>query len=162
MTGQPAEPRLADDGTVTFHDFENHISYLYDAQGKEIARFAPRGDQPGEVRFYLNAFWAGETLVIAGPESLHLFDNSGEFLRKYPNDPFEFFPLHFFDAETMLVAPSRINQTNQDTLFLRHVDLATGESHPFAQAPVSKGASGPPGLVVLLTVPGGGAPGALK
>jgi hypothetical protein len=153
LRGQPAEPRLADDGTVTFHDFENHISYLYDAQGKEIARFAPRGDQPGEVLFYLNAFWAGQTLVVAGRENLHLFDNTGQFLRTYSNDPFEHFPLHFLDAETMLVAPSRMNQTNQDTLFLHRVDLATGESHPFAQAQVSKGTSGPPGLVVLGLTP---------
>lgn len=148
-----AEPRLADDGTVTYHDFENHISYLYNAQGEEVARFAPRGDEPGAIQFYLNAFWADQTLVIAAPDRLHLFDKAGQFLRAYPNDPFERFPLHFLDAETMLVAPSRLNLSNQDTLFFHRVDLASGESFPFAQLPTSKGLSGPPGLVVLGLTP---------
>ena len=151
--GRPAELRLADDGTITFHDFENHISYLYNAQGEEIARVAPRGDQPGEVLFYLNAFWAGQTLVVAAPDKLHLFDKTGQFVRAHPNDPFERFPLHFLDAETMLVAPSRLNQANQDTLFIHQVELTSGESDLFAQVPVSKGASGPPGLVILGLTP---------
>jgi len=153
LDGRPAEPRLADDGTVTFHDFENHISYLYDAQGELISRFAPRGDEPGAVQIYLNAFWVGRTLVIVAPDRLHLFDDTGQFLRAYPNNPFERFPLHFLDAETMLVAPAQLNQASRDTLFVDLVDLASEDSSPFAQLPIAKGVSGPPGLVVLGLTP---------
>jgi hypothetical protein len=153
LEGQPAEPRLADDGTVSYHDFENHISYLYSAQGEEIARFAPRGAAPGEIAFYINAFWADQSLAIAAPDRLHLFDKTGRFLAAYPNNLFERFPLHFLDAATMLVAPATVNESNADTLYFERVDLISAESRSFATIPVSKAPGGPPGLVILGLTP---------
>ena len=40
---RPAEPRVADDGTLYFHDFERHLSYIIDGDGKPVSTFAPRG-----------------------------------------------------------------------------------------------------------------------
>ena len=150
---RPAEPRIGDDGTLYFHDFERHLSYIVDAQGELIGTFAKRGDGEGEVPFYLNCFPAKDHVVVCGMESLHFFTGQGAFVKSIPNNPFARFPLAFKDGKEFWVAPGALGDVAEGPVAVTHVDLASGEEtavHEFERTDEEKKPTGG-GVVVGLT-----------
>lgn len=151
---RPAEPRAADDGTLYLHDFERHLSYVIDSDGKPISTFAPRGSNEGEVSFYINCFPAGDHVVICAPEKLHFFTKQGRFVKAVPNNLFVRFPLAFKNENEYWVAPGALGDAPGDSAVITHVNLTAGEETPvykFARSDVEKKPTG--GAVVIGLTP---------
>ncbi len=132
---RPAEPRVADDGTLYCHDFERHLSYIIDGDGKLVSTFAPRGSDEGEVPMYINCFTAGDYVVVLAMDKLHFFTNEGAFVKAVPNNPFVRFPLAFRNENEFWVAPGALGDTPESSAVVTHVNLATGAEttvHEFA------------------------------
>ncbi|MCK4978623.1 MAG: hypothetical protein KAS36_16935, partial [Anaerolineales bacterium] len=123
---RPAEPRVADDGTLYYHDFERHLSYIIDGDGKLVSTFAPRGSDEGEVPMYLNCFPAGDHVVICAMDKLHLFTKQGQFVKAVPNNPFVRFPLAFKNENEFWVAPGALGDAPGGIAVLTHINLASG------------------------------------
>lgn len=150
---RPAEPRIADDGTLYCHDFERHLSYIIDGDGKLVATFAPRGSGEGEVPMYLNCFPAGDYVVICAMDKLHFFTKQGQFVKAAPNNPFVRFPLAFKNENEFWVAPGALGDSPGGSAVVTHVNLSSGEEttvHEFALSDAEKKPSGG-GVVVGLT-----------
>jgi hypothetical protein len=150
---RPAEPRVADDGTLYFHDFERHLSYIIDGDGKLVSTFAPRGSGEGEVSMYLNCFPAGDYVVICAMDKLHFFTKQGRFVKAVPNNPFVRFPLAFKSENEFWVAPGALGDAPESLAVVTHVNLASGEEttvHEFALSDEEKKPTGG-GVVVGLT-----------
>lgn len=134
---RPAEPRIADDGTLYIHDFERHLSYIIDSTGKPVGSFAGRGTGEGEVQFYINCFPAGDYVVICDMDKLHFFTKQGQFVKAVPNNLFVSFPLAFKNENEYWVAPGALGDAPGDSAMVTHVNLATGEeatTHAFARS----------------------------
>jgi len=132
---RPAEPRIADDGTLYFHDFERHLSYIIDGNGKLVNTFAPRGIGEGEVPMYLNCFPAGDNVVICSMDRLHFFTRQGQFVKAVPNNPFVRFPLAFKNENEFWVAPGALGDSPGGSALVTHINLESGEEttvHEFA------------------------------
>jgi len=150
---RPAEPRIADDGTLYYHDFERHLSYIIDGDGNLVSTFAPRGNNEGEVPMYLNCFPAGDYVVICAMDKLHFFTKQGQFVKTVPNNPFVRFPLAFKNENEFWVAPGALGDAPGDLAVVTHINLASGEEttvHEFARSDVEKKPTGG-GVVVGLT-----------
>jgi len=150
---RPAEPRVADDGTLYWHDFERHLSYIVSSDGKLVSTFAPRGSDEGEVPMYLNCFSAGDHVVICAMDKLHFFTKEGQFVKAVPNNPFVRFPLAFKNDNEFWVAPGALGDAPGSLAVVTHVNLASGKEttvHEFARSDAEKKPTGG-GVVVGLT-----------
>jgi hypothetical protein len=151
---RPAEPRVADDGTLYFHDFERHLSYIIDGDGGLVGTFAPRGNNEGEVSFYINCFPAGDYVVIGAPDKLHFFTRQGQFLKAVPNNLFVRFPLAFKSENEFWVAPGALGDAPEGLALVTYVDLVSGEEttvHDFSLSDEEKRPTG--GAVVVGLTP---------
>jgi hypothetical protein len=150
---RPAEPRIADDGTLYFRDFDRNLSYIIDGNGKLVGTFAPQGGDEGKVSFYFNCFPAGDQVVICAPDKLHFFTRQGQFVKAIPNNPFVRFPLAFKNENEFWVAPGALGDAPEGKAVVTHVNLASGKEtivHEFALSAEEKKPSGG-GVVVGLT-----------
>jgi hypothetical protein len=150
---RPAEPRVAEDGTLYFRDFERKLSYIIDPNGKLVGTFAAQGGNEGEVSFYLNCFPAGDYVVICAPDKLHFFTKQGKFVKAVPNNVFVRFPLAFKDENEFWVAPGALGDAPGGKAAVTHVNLASGQEttvHEFKLTDEEKKPSGG-AMVVGLT-----------
>ncbi|MBW2638269.1 MAG: hypothetical protein JRC86_12270, partial [Deltaproteobacteria bacterium] len=141
------------DGTLYYHDFERHLSYIIDGDGKLVSTFAPRGRDEGEVPFYINCFPAGDYVVICAPDKLHFFTRQGQFVKAVPNNLFVRFPLAFKNENEFWVAPGALGDAPGGLAVVTHVNLASGEEtnvHEFALSDEEKKPTGG-GVIVGLT-----------
>ncbi len=151
---RPAEPRIADDGTLYVHDFERHVSYIIGGDGKPVGAFAPRGSNEGEVPMYINCFPAGDYVVICGMDRLHFFTKKGTFVKAVPNNPFVRFPLAFKSENEFWVAPGALGDAPESLAVVTHVNLATDKEttvYEFPRTDVERRPTG--GAVVVGLTP---------
>lgn len=128
----PVELRVLDDGTVTFSDFANQKSYIFDGNGKYITSFAGQGEKAGEISRYLNCFTARENIVIGSPESLHFFTMKGEFIKSVSNNLFRRFPLFFLDENEFLFKA----KDSDGKVIVHKINLVTDDETMFTEFPV--------------------------
>lgn len=139
---KPGELRVAKDGSLFFHDFENHVSYAVNRNGQIVGKFGQKGDNPGEVSWYINCFTADNRAVIGAPDKLHFYTNTGEFIKAVPNDLFARFPLTFINENEFLVGPGAIPDAPNGEAIITYVDLGAGEEKVFDQFPLSDAEKG--------------------
>jgi len=77
----PALAAVLDDGTVVVYDQKRHENHLFDAAGRHLAAFAPRGEGPGEVKMQRRVFAVGRGIVVSEVQRLHRFSSRGVFLK---------------------------------------------------------------------------------
>jgi hypothetical protein len=151
---RPAEPRVADDGTLYCHDFERHLSYIIDGDGRLVSSFAARGTGEGEVQFYINCFPAGDYVAICAPDKIHFFNRRGQFIKAVPNNLFVRFPLAFKNENEFWVAPGAIGDAPGEMAEVTQINLTSGEEtiiHQFARSDEEKKPTG--GAVIVGLTP---------
>ncbi|SYZ72253.1 exported hypothetical protein [Candidatus Zixiibacteriota bacterium] len=124
---RPAEPRVADDGTLYFRDFERKQSYIIDSAGKLITAFAAQGDNPGDVPFYINCFPAGDYAAVCAPDKIYFYSSKGQFVKAAANNLFVRFPLAFKNENEFWVAPGALGDAPGGIAALTHVNLQSGK-----------------------------------
>lgn len=150
---RPAEPRVADDGTLYFHDFERHLSYIIDNDGKLVNTFAGRGTGEGEVQFYINCFPAGDNVAVCAPDKILFFTKTGQFVKAVPNNLFVRFPLAFKNENEYWVGPGALGDSPSDSAEVIYINSNTGEEttiYKFARSDEEKKPTGG-GVVIGLT-----------
>ncbi len=150
---RPAEPRVAEDGTLYFRDFERKLSYIIDDGGKLVSTFAAQGSDSGQVPFYFNCFPAGDNVAVCAPDKIHFFTKQGRFVKAVPNNLFVRFPLAFKNENEFWVAPGALGDAPGGQAVVTHVDLASGKEttvHEFTLSDEEKKPSGG-GVVIGLT-----------
>lgn len=150
---KPGELRVADDGTMYYRDFEQGYSYIIDRDGKLIGKFAPKGNNEGELSFYFNCFPAGKFIVICAPDKLHYFTREGKFVKAIPNNLFARFPLAFKDDREFWAGPGALGDAPGGTAEVTNINLASGKEttvYKFALSDDEKKPSGG-GVIVGLT-----------
>jgi hypothetical protein len=104
--GRIAELLVSDQGYIYIRDFEHNISYIFDEKGHFLKKFAPQGNEEGQLSRYLNRFQAGEKIVLATPDKLHFFSQDGTFEHSVENNLFLRFPLFFLNENKFVYAPN--------------------------------------------------------
>ena len=104
--GRIAELLVSDKQYIYVRDFERNISYIFNDKGHFIKKFAPQGDEKGQLSRYLNRFQAGGKIVLATPDKLHFFSQDGTFERTVENNLFLRFPLFFLNENEFIYAPN--------------------------------------------------------
>ena len=151
---KPAELRVAGNGAFYFHDFDRHVSYACDAQGKLIRSFAERGQGEGQVSHYMNCLAGDDRIVILSPDKLYYYTGDGEYVRSVPNNIFQSFPLLYLGGETFLFGPGALTDARGGEASIIRRDTAKGETAEMARLSVSDEESqGPPGAMVLGLTP---------
>ncbi len=150
---RPAEPRIADDGTLYCHDFERHLSYIIDGDGNLVSTYAPRGSDEGQVPMYLNCFPAGDHVAICAMDKLHFFTKQGQFVKAVPNNPFVRFPQAFRNENEFWVAPGALGDSPGSSAAVTYINLTSGEETTVHEFTLSEEENKPTGggVVVGLT-----------
>lgn len=152
---RPSELRASQGEMLYFHDFGRGMSHIFDKNGNFIASFAQQGTAAGEVSRYLNCFLAGDKVVIGSPEKLHYYSEEGAYLKSYPNNLFERFPLIFVSENEFLYVPQKMGQPEGEKIKIMSVDLRTGEEKMLVEFPAPTGEkggpAGPPVVILGLT-----------
>ena len=149
--GRIAELLILDEGRVCLRDFGKNISYLFDADGHFIKKFAPQGKEDGQLSFYLNRFRAGGKIVLAAPDKLHFFSPDGVFERAVANDLFQRFPLSFIDEDEFICAPNFPRSPVQERKLIL-VDLKSGQDRVLVDfsGPGQQVETAPPGPMLMI------------
>ncbi len=104
--GRIAELLVSDKQYIYVRDFERNISYIFNGKGHFIKKFAPQGNEKGQLSRYLNRFQAGGKIVLATPDKLHFFSQDGTFEHAVENNLYLRFPLFFLNENEFIYAPN--------------------------------------------------------
>lgn len=149
--GRIAEILVSDASDVVVRDFKKNVSYLFDSNGRFLKKFAPQGKEDGQLSFYLNRFRAGDKIVLASPDKLHVFSSRGDFERAVDNNLFLRFPLHFVSEHEFIYAPNvPRSPVNEKKLFL--FDTRSGQEKLLADfsGTDTPGENAPPGPMIMI------------
>ncbi len=124
--GRIAELLVSEQKNIFVRDFKNNVSYIFDDGGRFVKKFAPKGNEPGQLSHYLNRFQAGEKIVLAAPEKLHYFTQDGAFDHAADNNLFIRFPLTFLNENEFIYAPN-LPQSPVHERKLKSFNLLSGE-----------------------------------
>jgi len=102
--GRPGEPRIGNKGILYLRDFDKKFSYIFDAEGALLKKFAYEGEN-NDISRYINCFTFGENVVIGAMDKLHFYTSDGELIKSVPNNIFMRFPQAFLNKSEFLVAP---------------------------------------------------------
>jgi len=123
--GRIAELLVSNKHNIYVRDFENNISYIFDEKGHFIKKFAPQGQEEGQLSRYQNRFLSGEKIVLAAPDKLYFFTQDGIFDYAVENNLFLRFPLHFIDENEFIYAPNFPQSPWNQRKFMAH-DIPSG------------------------------------
>ncbi|TFG77771.1 MAG: hypothetical protein E4H23_08415 [Chrysiogenales bacterium] len=151
--GRPGEPRIGDKGILYLRDFDKKFSYIFDADGALLKKFAFQGEGK-ELSNYINCFTFGETVVIGAMDKLHFYTGDGELIKSVPNNIFIRFPLAFMNKSEYLVAPGALAGLSAGMAEIVKVNLESGKDEKFAEIKLSEEEKTlPPGGVIIGLIP---------
>lgn len=151
--GRPGEPRIGNKGILYLRDFDKKYSYLFDADGKLLKKFAHEGEN-NDVSMYINCFTFGENVVIGAMDKLHFFTDDGELIKSAPNNIFMRFPLAFMNKTECLVAPGALAGLPTGIAEITKANLESGKDKKFAEIKLSEEEKAiPPGGVIVGLIP---------
>lgn len=151
---RPAEPRVADNGTLFFRDFERNLSFIVDSEGNSIGSFAAQGENEGDVSFYINCFPADKNVAVCAPDKINFYTGQGDFIKSVPNNLFVRFPLAFKNENQFWLAPGALGDAPGDSAEITFVDLAANSEsvvRSLARSEIEKTPTG--GAVILGLTP---------
>jgi len=136
---RPQKILVADDGTIYVYDMKNSKFYSFTNDGKYISTFCPRGEGPGELKRFMDAFMVKNTLIVADVDRISYFGKGGKYIRsvnnnfmmKGPNyfineDEFIYFPLLMLPGAGSSGKIYRYNLKTQEEKVLAEFDLFKG------------------------------------
>lgn len=149
----PGELMVIKNGHPVFRDFMKNKSYIFTRSGKYINSFAQQGKNPGEVSRYLNRFFVEDKIVIGSPDNLHFFTEQGKFIKSFPNNLYECFPLHFINENEFLYGLGDLTKSPSGKEDIMRKNLVTGAETLFDTFDVEKSESskGPSFVIFGLT-----------
>ncbi|HUU06407.1 MAG TPA: hypothetical protein VMZ49_11095 [Patescibacteria group bacterium] len=151
--GRPGEPRIGNKGFLYLRDFDKKFSYIFDAKGELLKKFAYEGENK-DVAKYINCFTFGENVVIGAMDKLHFYTSAGELIKSVPNNIFMRFPLAFMNKSEYLVAPGALSGLPAGTAEITKVNLESGKDEKFAVIKLSEEEKSlPPGGVIVGLIP---------
>jgi hypothetical protein len=151
--GRPGEPRIGNKDILYVHDFDKKFSYIFDAQGQMLKKFAYEGENQ-EVSRYINCFTFDEYVVIGTMDALLFYSDDGKLIKSVPNNIFMRFPLTFINKTEYLVAPGALSGLSTETAEITKVNSESGKDEKFAEVKLSeKEKALPPGGVVVGLTP---------
>jgi len=155
LFAKPRNLQVADDGTIYVYDAQKSKIYSFTNDGKFIAAFGNRGEGPGEVKRFMNAYVVKNTFIVADIDKLNYFSSDGKLLKSVPNNYMQRGPNHFLNEDEFIyfpvvVMPDRPSDAGQ----IYHCNLKTGEEKVLAEFKIFKGgtASGQ-GRMIALVIP---------
>jgi len=83
-----ARPRhlvVSGDGLVYLYDIKRLTYYIFSDEGKFLKAFGPRGEGPGEIKTFYNAFRVNDKLIVVDIDRLHYFTKDGTFIKAVIN-----------------------------------------------------------------------------
>jgi hypothetical protein len=151
--GRPGEPRIGNKDILYLHDFDKKFSYIFDAQGELLKKFAYEGENK-EVSRYINCFTFGDNVVIGAMDKLHFYTRDGKLIKSVPNNIFTCFPLAFMNKTEYLVAPGALSGLPAGTTEIIKVNLESGKDEKFAEVKLNEEEKSlPPGGVIVGLTP---------
>ncbi len=150
---RPGEPRIGHKGILYLRDFDKKFSYILDAEGALLKKFAYEGENL-DVSKYINCFTFGENVVIGAMDQLHFYTSDGELIKSVPNNIFMRFPLAFINKSEYLVAPGALTGLPAGIAEITKVNLESGKDEKFAEIKLSEEEKAfPPGGVIVGLTP---------
>jgi len=150
---RPGEPRIGNKGILYLRDFGKKFSYIFDAEGALLKKFAYEGEGH-EVSMYINCFTFGENVVIGAMDKLHFYSGDGQLIKSVSNNIFMRFPLAFMNKTEYLVAPGALSGIPAGIAEITKVNLESGKDEKFAEIKLSEEEKAlPPGGVIVGLIP---------
>lgn len=143
------------DGFIYVRDNKNHKTYIFNTEGKYLKFFAPRGEGPGEVKYNMSSYLAGDTFIIADFDKLHFFKKDGSFIKSVRNMFLRRRPAFFINEKEFVAAPINVFQRPDRKGTITKVNLVTSkesvisEFQVFTGGDVRYGQNGPRRLIII-------------
>lgn len=118
---------VSDHGFIYLRDSQTNKTYIFNTEGKYIKSFASRGEGPGETKYHMRAYLAGDTFIIADFDRLHFFKQEGGFNKSARNLFFQRRPAFFIDENEFISAPVNVFMQSIKKGAIKRVNLKTGE-----------------------------------
>lgn len=137
--GHPTIPVVTQKGIFVIHDRKVHLSYLFDSKGNLKKIFGKRGEGPGEIQQFRNAFFVNNKLIIIDNTRLHYFTKDAEYTKSIPNNFFQRYPHTFINENEFIHAPLLIVGIPDNKGKITRFNLKSGEEKVLAEFSVFKG-----------------------
>jgi len=137
--GNPTIPVVTQEGIIFIHDNKIHLSYLFDNKGNLKKIFGKRGEGPGEIQQFRDAFFVNSKLIIIDNTRLHYFTKDAEYIKSIPNNCFQRWPHIFINENEFIHAPLSIVGLPDNKGKITRFNLKSGEEKVLAEFSVFKG-----------------------
>lgn len=102
---KPRHLVVSDDGTIYLYDEQLLKFYLFSKEGKFVKTFAPKGEGPGELKRFYNAFLVNDKLIVVDAYEIEYFTKDATFIRKVTNDFSVRLPNYFINEDEFIYFP---------------------------------------------------------
>lgn len=130
VLGLPQGILVSAEGTLYINDEANRKDLIFDADGRWIGSFAPRGEGPGEVQRHGRFFFAGGKVIIPDAGRVHYFTKEGKYLKTVRKDCE---PHAFLDEDRLIHAPLSAVFLPEGKGAIALCDLRTGRDKAIAE-----------------------------
>jgi hypothetical protein len=119
--------RVSGDGTCYVIDRKTKKNYIFDASGKFIKSFAPRGEGPQEVMRNIAIHYVDGQLIMLDLHKIHYLTKSGKITRSVKHDIFANTPYLFLDPhQCIAITLNPLGEKGRERE-LRLMDIKTGK-----------------------------------
>ena len=139
VLGNPSIPVVTREGIIFIHDHKIHLSYLFDSQGNLKKIFGKRGEGPGEIQQFRDAFFVNNKLIILDNTRLHYFTKDAEYIKSVPNNCYQRWPQTFINENEFIHAPLSIIDLPDNKGKIARFNLKSGEEKVLVEFSVFKG-----------------------
>jgi hypothetical protein len=139
VLGNPSLPVVTREGIIFIHDRKTHLSYLFDSQGNLKKIFGKRGEGPGEIQQFRDAFFVNNKLIILDNTRLHYFTKDAEYIKSVPNNCYQRWPQTFINENEFIHAPLSILDLPDNKGKIARFNLKSGEEKVLAEFSVFTG-----------------------
>ena len=136
---KPRHLMVSKDGTNYLYDGKNVEYYTFTKDGKFIKTFAKRGEGPGELKRFYNAFLLKDKHIIADAYEIEYLTKDGKFIKSIKNDFSQRLPDFFISEDEFVYFPLlKLNNPDIDGKIFKY-NIKTQTQKLLAEFPVFEG-----------------------
>ncbi|MCP4150222.1 MAG: 6-bladed beta-propeller [bacterium] len=150
----PQRILVSGDGTVYLYDDQNNRYYIFNKEGKFVKAFGKRGEGPGEIKNFMNAFLQKDKLIVVDIDKIHYFSRDGQYLNSIKNNFYQKGPSLFLNEDEFIHYPLLLMKPDEVGKISR-ISLKTGKRTVLGEFSAFKGGvSRQKGHTLALIIPG--------
>ncbi|MGD2088843.1 MAG: 6-bladed beta-propeller [Candidatus Aminicenantes bacterium] len=139
LLAKPYHIMASEDQTIYLYDIKNLKYFIFSKEGKLIKSFGTKGEGPGEIVLFRDAFLVNDKLILVDINEIDYFTKDGTYIKSVKNSWSQRKPDYFFNEDEFIYYPfSTERDPNIEGKIFRY-NFKTKEKIALAEFPLFEG-----------------------